>query len=69
MIHSAQINKENTKHPTVTSSSQIQGPHLASLLASSELQAGMEMVWKVEELKVEVDEVVLVPQSPHWYQC
>ena len=60
-IHLAQINKENTKHLSITSSSQIQFPHLASLLASSGLQAGMEKVWKVEkELKVEVD----IPQSP-----
>ena len=66
-IHSAQINKENIKHLSITSSSRIQGPHLASSLASSGLQAGMEMVWKVEELKV--DEVGLVPQSPHWYRC
>ena len=68
-IHSAQINKENIKHLYITSSSRIQGPRLASLSASSGLQAGMEMVWKVEELKVEVDEVGLVPQSPQWYQC
>ena len=72
-IHLAQKNyKENTKHLSITSSSQIQFPHLSSLLAFLGLQAGMEEVWKLEELKVEkvwkveVDEVMLVPQSP---QC